>query len=117
MHTEREELSGSKNTKTGSLRIECQKFKHQDGGSIYGASQIQTNGNLSQQWKQQQEMAVQNFNQSMEQKKQFDEMKRMQESQALGQSIGNTVGQFFGRGMQAVAQNIREKKIRKIKLV
>ena len=88
----------------------ARKFKHQDGGSIYGTSQIQTNGNLSQQWKQQQEMAVQNFNQSMEQKKQLDEMKRMQESQALGQSIGNTVGQLFGRGMQAVTQNIREKK-------
>ena len=88
----------------------ARKFKHQDGGSIYGASQIQTNGNLSQQWKQQQEMAVQNFNQSVEQKKQLDEMKRMQESQALGQSIGQTVGQLFGRGMQTVAQNIREKK-------
>lgn len=88
----------------------ARKFKHQDGGSIYGASQIQTNGNLSQQWKQQQEMAVQNFNQSMEQKKQLDEMKRMQESQALGQGIGQTVGQLFGRGMQAVAQNIRERR-------
>lgn len=88
----------------------ARKFKHQDGGSIYGASQIQTNENLSQQWKQQQEMAAQNFNQSMEWKKQLDEMKRMQESQALGQSIGQTVGQLFGRGMQAVAQNIREKK-------
>lgn len=86
------------------------KFKHQDGGSIYGASQIQTNGNLSQQWKQQQEMAVQNFNQSMEQKKQLDEMKRMQESQALGQSIGNTVGSLIGTGMQAIAQNIRERR-------
>lgn len=88
----------------------ARKFKHQDGGSIYRASQIQTNGNLSQQWKQQQEMAVQNFNQSMEQKKQLDGMKRMQESQAIGQSIGQTVGQLFGRGMQAIAQNIREKK-------
>jgi hypothetical protein len=27
MHTEREELPGSKNTKTGSLRIECQKIQ------------------------------------------------------------------------------------------
>ena len=27
MHTEREELTGSKNTKTGSLRIECQKIQ------------------------------------------------------------------------------------------
>ena len=88
----------------------ARKFKHQDGGSIYGASQIQTNGNLSQQWKQQQEMAVQNFNQSMEQKKQLDEMKRMQESQALGQSIGNTVGSLIGTGMQAIAQNIRERR-------
>lgn len=89
----------------------ARKFKHQDGGSIYGASQIQTNGNLSQQWKQQQEMAVQNFNQSMEQKKQLDEMKRMQESQALGQSIGNTVGSLVGTGMQAIAQNIRERRV------
>lgn len=88
----------------------ARKFKHQDGGSIYGASQIQTNGNLSQQWKQQQEMAVQNFNQSMEQKKQLDEMKRMQESQALGKSIGNTVGSLVGTGMQAIAQNIRERR-------
>lgn len=88
----------------------ARKFKHQDGGSIYGASQIQTNGNLSQQWKQQQEMAVQNFNQSMEQKKQLDEMKRMQESQALGQNIGNTVGSLIGTGMQAIAQNIRERR-------
>ena len=88
----------------------ARKFKHQDGGSIYGASQIQTNGNLSQQWKQQQEMAVQNFNQSMEQKKQLDEMKRMQESQALGQSIGNTVGSLVGTDMQAIAQNIRERR-------
>lgn len=86
------------------------KFKHQDGGSIYGSSQIQTNGNLSQQWKQQQEMAVQNFNKSMEQKKQLDEMKRMQESQALGKSIGNTVGSLVGTGMQAIAQNIRERR-------
>lgn len=88
----------------------ARKFKHQDGGSIYGASQIQTNGNLSQQWKQQQEMAVQNFNQSMEQKKQLDEMKRIQESQALGKSTGNTVGSLVGTGMQAIAQNIREKR-------
>lgn len=88
----------------------ARKFKHQDGGSIYGASQIQTNGNLSQQWKQQQEMAVQNFNQSMEQKKQLDEMKRMQESQALGKSIGNTVSSLVGTGMQAIAQNIRERR-------
>lgn len=88
----------------------ARKFKHQDGGSIYGASQIQTNGNLSQQWKQQQEMAVQNFNQSMEQKKQLDEMKRMQESQALGQNIGNTVGSLVGTGMQSIAQNIRERR-------
>lgn len=88
----------------------ARKFKHQDGGSIYGTSQIQTNGNLSQQWKQQQEIAAQNFNQSMEQKKQLDEIKRMQESQALGQGIGQTVGWLFGRGMQTVAQNIREKK-------
>lgn len=88
----------------------ARKFKHQDGGSIYGASQIQTNGNLSQQWKQQQEIATQNFNQSMEQKKQLDEMKRMQESQALGKSIGNTVGSLVGTGMQAIAQNIREKR-------
>lgn len=55
-------------------------------------------------------MSVQNFNQSMEQKKQLDEMKRMQESQALGQSIGNTVGSLFGTGMQAIAQNIRERR-------
>lgn len=88
----------------------ARKFKHQDGGSIYGASQIQTNGNLSQQWKQQQEMAVQNFNQSMEQKKQLDEIKRIQESQALGKSIGNTVGSLVGTGMQAVTQNIRERR-------
>lgn len=88
----------------------ARKFKHQDGGSIYGVSQIQTNGNLSQQWKQQQEMAVQNFNQSMEQKKQLDEMKRIQESQALGKSIGNTVGSLVGTGMQAIAQNIRERR-------
>ena len=88
----------------------ARKFKHQDGGSIYGASQIQTNGNLSQQWKQQQEMAMQNFNQSMEQKKHLDEMKRMQESQALGQSIGNTVGSLIGTGMQAIAQNTRERR-------
>ena len=88
----------------------ARKFKHQDGGSIYGASQIQKNGNLSQQWKQQQEMAVQNFNQSMEQKKQLDEMKHMQESQALGQNIGNTVGSLIGTGMQAIAQNIRERR-------
>ena len=88
----------------------ARKFKHQDGGSIYGASQIQTNGNLSQQWKQQQEMAVQNFNQSTEQKKQLDEMKSMQESQALGQNIGNTVGSLIGTGMQAIAQNIRERR-------
>lgn len=88
----------------------ARKFKHQDGGSIYGASQIQTNGNLSQQWKQQQEMAVQNFNQSMEQKKQLDEIKHIQESQALGKSIGNTVGSLVGTGMQAVAQNIRERR-------
>ena len=88
----------------------ARKFKHQNGGSIYGASQIQTNGNLSQQWKQQQEMAVQNFNQSMEQKKQLDEMKHMQESQALGQNIGNTVGSLIGTGMQAIAQNIRERR-------
>ena len=88
----------------------ARKFKHQYGGSIYGASQIQTNRNLSQQWKQQQEMAVQNFNQSMEQKKQLDEMKRMQESQALGQNIGNTVGSLVGTGMQAIAQNIRERR-------
>lgn len=82
----------------------ARKFKHQDGGSIYGASQ--TNGNLSQQWKQQQEIAVQNFNQSMEQKKQLDEMKRIQ----LGQSVGNTVGSLVGTGMQAIAQNIRERR-------
>lgn len=88
----------------------ARKFKHQYGGSIYGASQIQTNGNLSQQWKQQQEMAVQNFNQSMEQKKQLDEIKRIQESQALGKSIGNTVGSLVGPGMQAIAQNIRERR-------
>lgn len=88
----------------------ARKFKHQDGGSIYGASQIQTNGNLSQQWKQQQEMAVQNFNQSMEQKKQLDEMKRIQESQALGKSIGNTVGSLVSTGMQAIAQNVRERR-------
>ena len=88
----------------------ARKFKHQDGGSIYGASQIQTNGNLSQQWKQQQEMAVQNFNQSMEQKKQLDEMKRMQESQALGKSIGNTVSSLVGTGMQSIVQNIRERR-------
>lgn len=88
----------------------ARKFKHQDGGSIYGASQIQTNGNLSQQWKQQQQMAAQNFNQIMEQKKQLDEMKRMQESQSLGQSIGNTVGSLFGTGMQAIAQNIIERR-------
>lgn len=88
----------------------ARKFKHQDGGSIYGASQIQTNRNLSQQWKQQQEMAVQNFNQSMEQKKQLDEIKRIQESQALGKSIGNTVGSLVGTGMQAIAQNIRERR-------
>lgn len=88
----------------------ARKFKHQDGGSIYGASQIQTNGNLSQQWKQQQEMSVQNFNQSMEQKKQLDEIKRIQESQALGKSIGNTVGSLVGTGMQAIAQNIRERR-------
>lgn len=88
----------------------ARKFKHQDGGSIYGASQIQTNGNLSQQWKQQQEMAVQNFNQSMEQKKQLDEIKRIQESQSLGKSIGNTVGSLVGTGMQAIAQNIRERR-------
>lgn len=91
----------------------ARKFKHQDGGSIYGASQIQTNGNLSQQWKQQQEMAAQNFNQSMEQKKQLDEMKRMQDmqkSQALGQSIGQTVGQLVGNGMQTMVQNIRGRK-------
>lgn len=89
----------------------ARKFKHQDGGSIYGASQIQTNGNLSQQWKQQQEMAVKNFNQSMEQKKQLDEMKRMQESQALGKSIGNTVGSLVGTGMQSIVQNIRERRV------
>lgn len=91
----------------------ARKFKHQDGGSIYGASQIQTNGNLSQQWKQQQQMAAQNFNQSMEQKKQLDEMKRMQDmqkSQALGQSIGQTVGQLVGNGMQTMVQNIRGRK-------
>lgn len=88
----------------------ARKFKHQDGGSIYGASQIQTNRNLSQQWKQQQEMAVQNFNQSMEQKKQLDEIKRIQESQSLGKSIGNTVGSLVGTGMQAIAQNIRERR-------
>lgn len=88
----------------------ARKFKHQDGGSIYGASQIQTNGNLSQQWKQQQEMAAQNFNQSMEWKKQLNEMKSMQESQALGKSIGNTVGSLVGTGMQAIAQNIRERR-------
>lgn len=88
----------------------ARKFKHQDGGSIYGASQIQTNWNLSQQWKQQQEMAAQNFNQSIEQKKQLDEMKRMQESHALGQGIGNTVGSLVGTGMQAIAQNIRERR-------
>ena len=35
-------------------------------------------------------------------------MKRIQESQALGQSIGNTVGSLVGTGMQAIAQNIRE---------
>lgn len=89
----------------------ARKFKHQDGGSIYGASQIQTNGNLSQQWKQQQQMAAQNFNQIIEQKKQLDEIKRMQESQALGQSIGNTVGSLAGTGMQAIAQNIRERRV------
>ena len=55
-------------------------------------------------------MAVQNFNQSMEQKKQLDEMKRMQESQAIGQSIGNTVGSLVGTGMQAITQNIRERR-------
>lgn len=88
----------------------ARKFKHQDGGSIYGASQVQTNGNLSQQWKWQQEMAAQNFNQSMEQKKQLDEMKRMQESQALGQSIGQAVGSLVGTGMQTIAQNIRERR-------
>lgn len=55
-------------------------------------------------------MAVQNFNQSMEQKKQLDEIKRIQESQALGKSIGNTVGSLVGTGMQAVAQNIRERR-------
>lgn len=37
-------------------------------------------------------------------------MKRMQESQALGQSIGNTVGSLVGTGMQAIAQNIRERR-------
>lgn len=91
----------------------ARKFKHQDGGSIYGASQIQTNANLSQQWKQQQEIAAQNFNQGIEQKKYLDEMKRMQDmqkSQALGQSTGNTVGQLVGTGMQKMVQNIREKK-------
>lgn len=88
----------------------ARKFKHQDGGSIYGASQIQTNANLSQQWKQQQEMAAQNFNQGIEQKKYLDEMKRMQESQALGQSIGNTVVALMGRGMQTMVQNIKERR-------
>lgn len=88
----------------------ARKFKHQDGGSIYGASQIQTNANLSQQWKQQQEMGAQNFNQGIEQKKYLDEMKRMQESQALGQSIGNTVGALMGRGMQTMVQNIKERR-------
>ena len=38
-------------------------------------------------------------------------MKRMQESQALGQSIGNTVGSLFGTGMQAIAQNIKERRV------
>lgn len=91
----------------------ARKFKHQDGGPIYGASQIQANRNLSQQWKQQQEMAAQNFNQGIEQKKYLDEMKRMQDmqkSQALGQSIGNTVGTLMGRGMQAMVQNIKERR-------
>lgn len=37
-------------------------------------------------------------------------MKRMQESQALGQSIGNTVSSLVGTGMQAIAQNIRERR-------
>ena len=38
-------------------------------------------------------------------------MKRMQESQALGQNIGNTVGSLVGTGMQAIAQNIRERRV------
>lgn len=91
----------------------ARKFKHQDGGSLYGASQIQTNSNLAQQWKQQQDMAMQNFNQSLEQKKQFDEIKRMQaaqKAQALGQSLGSTVGQLVGTGMQTMVQNIKERK-------
>ena len=37
-------------------------------------------------------------------------MKHMQESQALGQNIGNTVGSLIGTGMQAIAQNIRERR-------
>lgn len=58
-------------------------------------------------------MAAQNFNQGIEQKKYLDEMKRMQDmqkSQALGQSIGNTVGTLMGRGMQAMVQNIKERR-------
>ena len=37
-------------------------------------------------------------------------MKRIQESQALGQSIRNTVGSLVGTGMQSIAQNIRERR-------
>lgn len=55
-------------------------------------------------------MAAQNFNQGIEWKKYLDEMKRMQESQALGQSIGNTVGGLMGRGMQTMVQNIKERR-------
>ena len=55
-------------------------------------------------------MAAQNFNRGIEQKKYLDEMKRMQESQALGQSIGNTVGGLMGRGMQTMVQNIKERR-------
>lgn len=55
-------------------------------------------------------MAAQNFNQGIEQKKYLDEMKRMQESQVLGQSIGNTVGALMGRGMQTMVQNIKERR-------
>lgn len=91
----------------------ARKFKHQDGGSLYGAPQIQTNLSLSQQWKQQQEMAMQNLNQSLEQKKQFDEMKRMQatqKAQALGQSLGDSIGQLVGTGMQKMVQNIKKRR-------
>lgn len=94
----------------------ARKFKHQDGGSIYGASQIQTNANLSQQWKRQQEMGAYKMNQAMGQKKfeeyqnELERQQKVKQEQDLGQSIGNAVGNIYGFAKNKILQNQNDKK-------